>query len=80
MHRGKSAEPIVNQIRADWHHERRRPDMGGIFAQSSMGSNAVHMYTRALKASENVHDISYVLHCETPGGAQRSDVSISQKN
>ncbi len=36
--------------------------MGGIFAQSSMDFNAVNMYTRAPKASENVHDISYVIY------------------
>ncbi len=53
--------------------------MGGIFAQSSKGSNAVNMYTRAWKASENVHHISYVLHYQTPGGTQRGDVSMSQK-
>ncbi len=52
--------------------------MGGIFAQSSMDFNAINMYTRALKASENVRDISYVLHYKTPGGTQRGDVSISQ--
>ena len=36
--------------------------MGDIFPQGSMDFNAINMYTstRALKASENVNDISYV--------------------
>ena len=37
------------------------------------------MYTRAPNDLENVHDISYILHYQTPGGTQRGDVSISQK-
>ncbi len=37
------------------------------------------MYTRAPKDLENVQDISYILHYQTPGGTQRGDVCISQK-
>ncbi len=44
-----------------------------------MDFNAVNMYTRAVNASEKVHDISYVLHYKTPGGTQSDDVSTSQK-
>ena len=56
---------------------RRCPYLGGIFAQSSMDVDAANMYNRALEDLENVQDISYVLHYQTPGGTQRGDVIIS---
>ena len=37
------------------------------------------MCNRAPKDLENVQDISYILHYQTPGGTQRGDVSIPQK-
>ena len=52
---------------------------GGIFAQRSMDLNAVNILTRVPLDLEIDHDISHVLHYQTPGGTQRGDVSISQK-
>ncbi len=53
---------------------------GGIFARRSMDFYAVNILTRAPLDLEIDHDISHVLHYQTPGGTQRGDVSISQKN
>ena len=38
------------------------------------------MLTRAPLDLKIDHDISQVLHYQTPGGTQRGDVTISQKN
>ncbi len=45
-----------------------------------MDVNAANMYNRAPEDLENVQDISYALHFQTPGGTQRGDVIISKKN
>ncbi len=52
---------------------------GGIFAQRSMDLNEVNILTKAPLDLEIEHDISHLLHYQTPGDTQRGDVSILQK-